>query len=245
MRDFSFCTYLYLVKKDVRNRLTIKEWSLADRPREKLKIYGRQSLSDSELLAILIGSGTPNENAVTIAQKLLRLVDNDLSRLSKLSLKELKEQNGIGEAKALLIAACMELGQRRKEAQVEQLSKISCSNDIHVIMAPHFADLAYEEFWVIYLNRGHKIIQKKCLSKGGVSGTVADIRMILKSAIECLASSIILCHNHPSGNLVPSLEDKMLTNKCKDSALLMDIRLLDHLIIYENNFYSFSDEGLI
>ncbi len=233
------------MKKDERNRLTIRNWSKADRPREKLKIFGRQSLSDSELLAILIGSGTPNENALIIAQKLLRLVDDDLSRLSKLTLKELKAQNGIGEAKALLISACMELGQRRKESQVEQLNKITCSSDIHTLMAPNFADLAHEEFWVIYLNRGNKIIQKKCLSKGGISGTVADIRMILKVAIDCLASAIILCHNHPSGNLVPSMEDKMLTNKCRDSALLMDIRLLDHLIIYENSYYSFSDEGMI
>ena len=233
------------MKKDERNRLTIRDWSEADKPREKLKIFGRQSLSDSELLAILIGSGTPNENALIIAQKLLRLVDDDLSRLSKLTLKELKAQNGIGEAKALLISACMELGQRRKESQVEQLNKITCSSDIHTLMAPNFADLAHEEFWVIYLNRGNKIIQKKCLSKGGISGTVADIRMILKVAIDCLASAIILCHNHPSGNLVPSMEDKMLTNKCRDSALLMDIRLLDHLIIYENSYYSFSDEGMI
>ena len=232
------------MKKDERNRLTIRDWSEADKPREKLKIFGRQSLSDSELLAILIGSGTPNENALIIAQKLLRLVDDDLSRLSKLTLKELKAQNGIGEAKALLISACMELGQRRKESQVEQLNKITCSSDIHTLMAPNFADLAHEEFWVIYLNRGNKIIQKKCLSKGGISGTVADIRMILKVAIDCLASAIILCHNHPSGNLVPSMEDKMLTNKCRDSALLMDIRLLDHLIIYENSYYSFSDEGM-
>ena len=245
MRDFLFCGYLCLVKKDVRNRLTIKEWSEADRPREKLKVYGRQSLSDSELLAILIGSGTPNENALMIAQKLLRLVDNDLSRLSKLTIKELQKQNGIGEAKALIISACMELGQRRKEAQTEQLSKITCSADIHSIMAPHFADLSHEEFWVLYLNRGNKVIQKKCMSRGGISGTVADIRMILKVAIDCLASAIVLCHNHPSGNLVPSIEDKLLTNKCKDSALLMDIRMLDHLIIYENSYYSFSDEGMI
>lgn len=231
--------------KDVRNRLTIKEWSEADRPREKLKIKGRQSLSDSELLAILIGSGTPGEDALSIAQKLLKSVGDDLSKLSKLSLKELQQHKGIGEAKALNISACMELGQRRKEQQIHLLDKVSCSSDIQQIMAPHFADLAYEEFWVLYLNRANKVIQKKCLSKGGISGTVADIRLILKSAIECLASAMVLCHNHPSGNLVPSAEDKILTNKCKDSALLMDIRLLDHLILYENSYFSFSDEGLL
>lgn len=233
------------MKKDVRNRLTIKNWSEADRPREKLKLLGRQSLSDSELLAILIGSGTQTDNALSVAQKLLRLVDDDLSRLSKLTLKELQEQKGIGEAKSLMIAACMELGQRRKDSRVEQLTKIQSSKDIQLLMSAHFSDLSYEEFWVIYLNRGNKVIQKKCLSKGGISGTVADIRMILKAGIECLASSIVLCHNHPSGNLEPSPEDKLLTNKCRESALLMDIRLLDHLIFYENNYYSFSDEGLI
>lgn len=231
--------------KDERNRLTIKEWSEGDRPREKLKSMGRQSLSDSELLAILIGSGTPGEDALSIAQKLLKSVGDDLSKLSKLSIKELQQQKGIGEAKALNIAACMELGHRRKEQQIRTLDKISCSNDINQIMSPHFADLAHEEFWVLYLNRANKIIQKKCLSKGGISGTVADIRMILKYGIECLASAIVLCHNHPSGNLVPSAEDKILTNKCRDSALLMDIRLLDHLIIYENAYFSFSDEGLL
>lgn len=233
------------MKKDVRNRLTIKNWSEADRPREKLKLLGRQSLSDSELLAILIGSGTQTDNALSVAQKLLRFVDDDLSRLSKLTLKELQEQKGIGEAKSLMIAACMELGQRRKDSRAEQLTKIQSSKDIQLLMSAHFSDLSYEEFWVIYLNRGNKVIQKKCLSKGGISGTVADIRMILKAGIECLASSIVLCHNHPSGNLEPSPEDKLLTNKCRESALLMDIRLLDHLIFYENNYYSFSDEGLI
>lgn len=245
MRDFLFLLYLCFVMKDEGNRMTIKDWSLADRPREKLKNKGRQSLSDSELLAILIGSGTPGEDALSIAQKLLHSVGDDLSRLSKLSLKELKQHKGIGEAKALLIAASMELGQRRKEVQPEQLSKIGSSHDISKVMCPHFADLAHEEFWVIYLNRGNKIIQKKCMSKGGISGTVADVRLILKEALDCLASSMILCHNHPSGNLVPSIEDKILTNKCRDSALLMDIRVLDHLIFYEQNYFSFSDEGLL
>jgi DNA repair protein RadC len=231
--------------KDVGNRLRMKDWSEADQPREKLKKYGRQSLSDSELLAILLGTGSKTDNVLSLSQKLLKSVNDDLSKLSKLSLKELQEHHGIGEAKALIISACMELAQRRKDIESENLEKISCSSDIHQIMMHHFADLAHEEFWVIYLNRGNKIILKKCMSKGGISGTVADIRLILKAGIECLASSIILCHNHPSGNLMPSIEDKLLTNKCKDSALLMDIRLLDHLIIYENKYYSFSDEGLI
>jgi DNA repair protein RadC len=245
MQDFLFSVYLCLVMKDEGNRMTIKDWSLADRPREKLKNMGRQNLSDSELLAILIGSGTPGDDALSIAQKLLRSVDDDLSRLSKMSIRELKQQKGIGEAKALIIAACMELGQRRKELAPEQLNKITSSKDISTLMSPHFADLAHEEFWVIYLNRGNRIVHKKCLSKGGISGTVADVRLILKEALESLASAMILCHNHPSGNLVPSMEDKILTNKCRDSALLMDIRLLDHLIIYEQNYFSFSDEGLL
>ncbi len=233
------------MKAENRNRLTIKEWSEADKPREKLKQKGRHSLSDAELLAILIGSGTPDNNALSIAQTLLASVQSDLSKLSKLTLAELKKHNGIGEAKALIISACLELGQRRKDVSKPQLKKIQSSSSIYTLMAEHFADLAHEEFWVIFLNRGNFIIEKRCLSKGGISGTVADIRMILKSAIECLASSIIICHNHPSGNLTPSTEDVIITNKCKEAALLMDIKLLDHLIIHENNYLSFCDEGIL
>jgi len=233
------------VKAENGNRLTIKDWSDGDRPREKLKQFGRQSLSDAELLAILIGSGTPNNNALSIAKSLLSSVNSDLSKLSKLTVPELKKHKGIGEAKALIISASLELGQRRKELDKPQLKKIQSSSNIHELMYEHFVDLAHEEFWVIYLNRGNFIIDKKCLSKGGISGTVADIRLILKSAIECLASAIIICHNHPSGNLHPSSEDIIITNKCKEAALLMDIKVLDHLIIYENKYYSFCDEGIL
>lgn len=227
------------------NRLTIKQWSEEDRPREKLKKQGRQSLSDAELLAILIGSGTPTEDALTIAQKLLLSVDSDLSKLSKQSIPELIKHYGIGEAKALIISACMELGQRRKDMVKPEKLKIQSSANIHSLMSEHFADLAHEEFWVIYLNRGNFIIDKKCMSKGGISGTVVDIRIILKQAIESLASSIILCHNHPSGNLKPSNEDILLTRKCKEAALLLDIKLLDHLIFHENKYFSFCDEGML
>jgi DNA repair protein RadC len=225
--------------------LTIKQWSEEDRPREKLKKQGRQSLSDAELLAILIGSGTPNEDALTIAQKLLLSVDSDLSKLSKQSISELMKHYGIGEAKALIISACMELGQRRKDMVKPEKLKIQSSLNIHNLMSEHFADLAHEEFWVIFLNRGNFVIDKKCMSKGGISGTVVDIRIILKQAIESLASSIILCHNHPSGNLKPSNEDILLTRKCKDAALLLDIKLLDHLIFNENKYFSFCDEGML
>jgi DNA repair protein RadC len=228
-----------------RNRLTIKQWSEEDIPREKLKKQGRQSLSDAELLAILIGSGTPNEDALTIAQKLLLSVDSDLSKLSKQSISELMKHYGIGEAKALIISACMELGQRRKDMVKPEKLKIQSSLNIHNLMSEHFADLAHEEFWVIFLNRGNFVIDKKCMSKGGISGTVVDIRIILKQAIESLASSIILCHNHPSGNLKPSNEDILLTRKCKDAALLLDIKLLDHLIFNENKYFSFCDEGML
>lgn len=234
-----------MVKAENRNRLTIKEWSEGDRPREKLKQQGRHSLSDTELLAILIGSGTPNNNALSIAQNLLSAVNFDLSKLSKLTLAELKKHKGIGEAKALIISASLELGQRRKELTRPQLKKIQSSSSIYSLMSAHFADLAHEEFWVVFLNRGNYIIEKKCLSKGGISGTVADIRMILKNAIECLASYIIICHNHPSGNLQPSSEDIIITQKCKEAAVLMDIKLLDHLIIFESNYFSFCDEGML
>lgn len=229
--------------KGIGTKLTIKEWSEADRPREKMKMFGRQSLSDAELLAILIGSGTQDDNALSIAQKLLLSVNSDLNKLSKLSLKELQKQPGIGDAKSLLISASLELGIRRKDKAPEQLIKIQSSSDIHLLMEPHFADLSHEEFWVIYLNRGNRILEKKCLSKGGISGTVVDIRLILRGALECLASAIVICHNHPSGNLQPSTEDLHLTRKCKEAISLLDMRLLDHLIIFENSYYSFNDEG--
>lgn len=227
------------------DKLTIKHWSESDKPREKLKRLGRHSLSNAELLAIIIGSGTPNEDALGIAQKLLKSVDAELNKLSKLSLVELKKHKGIGDVKAIMIMACMELGQRRKESQNPELNKIIGSEQIHQLMMEHFADLTHEEFWVIFLNRGNFIIQKKCMSKGGINGTVVDIRLILKSAIDCLASGIILCHNHPSGNLIASPEDVLLTRKCNDAAMLMDIKLLDHLIIYENKYFSFCDEGML
>lgn len=230
---------------DVVNKLTLKNWSEVDRPREKLMLLGRQSLTDSELLAILIGSGTPSDDAVSIAQKLLSSVNFDLGALSKLSLAELKKHHGIGDAKAVTIAACLELGQRRKDVQFSKRTKIQSSNNIHQLMSSHFADLPHEEFWVVFLNRANAVIEKKCLSKGGISGTVADIRIILKGALECLASSIILCHNHPSGNLQASQEDILLTQKCKEAAMLMDIKLLDHLIFFENVYLSFCDEGML
>ncbi len=233
------------MKEVVGDKLTIKHWSESDKPREKLKRLGRQSLSDAELLAIIIGSGTPNEDALSISQKLLKSVDSELNKLSKLSLSELKQHKGIGDVKAIMISACMELGQRRKEINRPELTKIQGSEQIHQLMREHFADLTHEEFWVIYLNRGNFIIQKKCMSKGGINGTVVDVRLILKSAIECLASGIILCHNHPSGNLIASTEDILLTRKFNDAAMLMDIKLLDHLIIYENKYLSFCDEGML
>lgn len=225
--------------------VAIRFWAEEDQPREKLITKGRHVLSDSELLAIIIGTGTKEQSAIAIAQKLLSTVDNNLYSLAKLSINELQKIKGIGQAKAVNIIAALEIGRRRREHIPIELPKILSSKDVYAQLEYLFRDLEYEEFWVLYLNRSNRIISKKCLSKGGISGTVADIRMIMKEAIETLASGMVLSHNHPSGNLIPSKEDIALTQKCKDACSMLDIKLLDHIIIHENNYYSFSDNGTL
>lgn len=225
--------------------LTIKDWALEDRPREKLLGKGLNSLTDAELIAILIGSGNRNESAVELAKKILKGVKNNLNELGKLTVEDLMASKGIGEAKAVTIIAALELGRRRKLADVMAKKKISGSKDVFEFFQPVLADLPYEEFWILLLNRSNKIIEKFKISQGGISGTVIDVRMILKNAIEKLASSIILCHNHPSGNLQPSEADKKITTKLKDAARIMDMQVLDHLIITDSSFYSFADEGIL
>jgi DNA repair protein RadC len=229
---------------EIKN-LSIKEWSVDDRPREKLLSKGISTLSDAELIAILIGSGSRNESAVDLSKKILNKVSNNLNELGKLSIPELKKFKGIGEAKAISIVAAMELSRRRKETDSTERSKITCSRDIFNILHPLLADLLHEEFWIIILNRANKIIDKQKISQGGISGTVTDIRIILKLAIENSASSLILCHNHPSGNLKPSDADISITKKIKESARLMEIELLDHLIVTDGNYFSFADEGIL
>ena len=225
--------------------LNIKAWAEADRPREKLALKGKSVLSDAELVAILIGSGNRNETAVELSKKILASINNDLNQLGKLSIADLIQFNGIGEAKAISIIAALELGRRRKTADVDKRSKVKSSRDAYNSISPLLSDLPHEEFWVIYLNRNNEILKQENISKGGVSGTIADSKIIFKRAIEALASAMILCHNHPSGNLNPSNADIQLTKKLKEAGSMLDIPVLDHLIIGEKDYFSFADESLM
>jgi DNA repair protein RadC len=222
--------------------LNIKDWNPEDRPREKLLLKGISTLSDAELIAILIGSGTAQLSAVEVGKKMLQYAGN-LDSLAKLSVKELMKVKGIGEAKAISIVAALELGRRRKELQPEERPKIESSHTAFELIKGDLMDLPHEEFWVILLNRAHRLIRKKRVSEGGVNGTVADPRIIFKLALEELASGIIVVHNHPSGNLTPSQNDISLTKKLKEGSRLLDMTLLDHLIVSNETFMSFSDDG--
>lgn len=226
------------------NKLSIKQWAEDDRPREKLATKGVSALSDTELLAILIGSGSRHETVVELAQRILHSVDNNLNTLGKLTIKELiKKFHGIGEAKAVSIIAALELGRRRKLSEIAIEPQITTSKDAFEIMHPLLADLPHEEVWIILLSKGNRVIKKHQVSKGGISGTVVDIRLIMKEAIESLASAMILCHNHPSGSAQPSMDDDMKTAQLKEAGKIMDIRLLDHIIVCDNTYYSYGDEG--
>ena len=225
--------------------LSIKDWSLEDRPREKLLSKGISSLSDAELIAIIIGSGTRDESAVELSKRILGSVQHNLNELGKLSVDDLQKYKGIGEAKAIGIVAALELGRRRKLSEIIDRQKITSSHDIYEIFHPLLADLPHEEFWIVLLNRSNKIIERQKISQGGISGTVTDVRLILRMALEKLASSLILCHNHPTGNQQPSEADISITQKVKESGKLMDISLLDHIIITDGSYYSFADEGIL
>jgi len=225
--------------------LSIKEWSLEDRPREKLLSKGISSLSDAELIAIIISSGNREESAVELSKRMLGTVQHNLNELGKLSVDDLQKYKGIGEAKAIGIVAALELGKRRKSAEIIDRQKITSSQEVYEIFHPLLADLPHEEFWIIMLNRSNKIIERIKISQGGISGTVTDVRIILRSALEKLASSLILCHNHPSGNQQPSDADLAITQKIKESGKLMDIVLLDHIIITDGAYYSFADSGIL
>jgi DNA repair protein RadC len=223
--------------------LTIKDWAVEDRPREKMIKRGVGSLSDAELLAILIKSGTKNENAVAIAQRILLSANSNLNELGKYTLSDFTSTKGIGEAKGITILAALELGRRRKLAEALNRPKIQSSTDIVEIFQPQLADLPHEEFWVLYLNRANKVIDQSKITQGGVTGTIFDIKLILKSAVEKLASSIIICHNHPSGNPKPSEQDIRITQKLKEACQIFEINLLDHIIITDSECYSFADNG--
>lgn len=225
--------------------LTIKAWAEEDRPREKLLLKGKLSLSDAELLAILLGSGSRRQTAVDLAKSILLSVENNLHELGKCSLHELMKFKGVGEAKAITIVAATELGRRRQLSDVKTRPQIRCSADSYQAIAPLLMDLPHEEFWILLLSRKGEVIGREQISQGGISGTVVDAKLIFSRALEVKASSIILCHNHPSGNLQPSQADRSLTTKLVKAGELLDVFVLDHLIIADKGYFSFADQGFI
>ena len=231
--------------QDVSKPLTIKEWAVDDRPREKMISKGVASLSDAELMAILIGSGTKNETAVAIAQRILSSANNNLNELGKFSLKDFTKTKGIGQAKGVTIMAALELGRRRKISEAINRKQITSSNDVIELFQPLLADLPHEEFWVLLLNRANRIIERVRISEGGFTATIVDIRKIMRTALDHQAIGIILCHNHPSGNNHPSDDDQRITQKLKQAASTLDISLLDHVIITNQKCFSFADNNLL
>ncbi|MEO9893389.1 DNA repair protein RadC [Aurantibacter sp.] len=224
---------------------SIKNWSDDDKPREKLVQKGRAVLSDAELIAILIGSGSRNESAVELSKRILASVNNNLNELGKLSPKQLMEFKGIGEAKAVTITAALEMGRRRRGEAAVEISKITSSKDAFEILRPIIGELEHEEFWILYLNNANKVLHQSQLSKGGLTGTLVDVRIVLKKALELGAVALILSHNHPSGTLKPSQADKSVTQKLQAAAKALDIKVLDHIIVTQKNYYSFADDGLL
>ncbi|WET01144.1 DNA repair protein RadC [Flavobacterium sp. YJ01] len=226
-----------------QSHFPITNWSEDDRPREKLMLKGKSALSDAELIAILIGSGSRNESAVDLSKRILKNSEN-LNALGKMSIAQLTNFKGIGEAKAITIIAALELGRRRRAEEVVELKKITSSKIAFEIMQPIIGELLHEEFWVLFLNNSNKVISKSQLSKGGIAGTIVDPRLVFKLALENGATALILCHNHPSGSLIPSDADKQITKKMKTAGEILDVKVLDHLIITESKYYSFVDEGI-
>lgn len=238
--------FLFLVMDKVKvDFLDIKSWAVEDRPREKLLLKGKSALSDAELIAILLGSGTTSVSAVDVAKNILQAVRNDLNELARLTVKDLTRIKGIGEAKAITVVSALELGRRRKEAANEERPRITGAKDIFDLLKSELLDLSHEVFWIVLLNRANRVIGKHQVSQGGVAGTVADPKIIFKLALEGLASGIILAHNHPSGNLNASQADIDLTKKLKEAGKLLEIQVLDHVIIAGNNYMSFTDTGLM
>lgn len=225
--------------------LRLKNWSPEDRPREKLMMKGTGALSDAELLAILLGTGTTTLTAVDLAKNVLASVNHNIHDLGRITAKDLMKVKGIGEAKAITIVAALELGRRRRETEIDEKPRITSSADAYQILKPHLLDLPHEEFWMLILNRANRVIRKFQVSQGGVAGTVADPKIIFKTALEELGSGIIVAHNHPSGNLTASQADIDLTKKLKEGGRVLEIQLLDHLIITNQKYFSFADEGLL
>lgn len=223
----------------------ITSWAEEDRPREKLMLKGKAALSNAELIAILIGSGSPQESAVNLSKRIMQSVNNNLTLLGRSTLNDLMKFKGIGEAKAITITAALEIGRRRQKEAALEKTQVRTSRDVAEYLKPILSDLTHEEFWVLYLNQANKIMSSECISSGGIAGTVADQRILFKKAIDALACSVIVAHNHPSGNLSPSQADIQLTKKLIESGKILDIPILDHIIIAEKGYYSFADEGMM
>ncbi len=246
---FYFAQSILLMEKKDKNIAGIKSWASDDRPREKLMLKSAEALSDSELMAILIASGGKNRTAVDLAKDVLLLGDNNLNRLGKLTLKDFTKVKGIGKARAIIIIAALELGRRRQMGNLQQLQEneeaLSSSKIVAQYLQTRLQDYNHEVFAVLFLNQANSIISFEIISTGGLTGTVADPRIILGKALEKAATGMILCHNHPSGNLKPSKADESLTEKLKQAASYLDIRVLDHIIVSHKGYYSFADEGLL
>ena len=228
-----------------KEKRSIHQWAEEDRPREKLMLHGRRTLSDAELIAILIGSGSAEESAVSLSRRILSENDNNLNNLASKSVEELCEYKGIGEAKAIAIVAALELGRRRQETPAPKKQKIQFSADVYRCLRSVYADLDHEEFWILLLNQANMVMTKKLISRGGRAGTVVDAKIVFEAALRHKASGIVLSHNHPSGNLAPSPQDRDLTKALVKAGKLLNIRVVDHLIFGHDTYYSFCDEGLI
>lgn len=236
---------LKIMESSNKSSTSIKNWAVDDRPREKLLGKGKESLSDSELLAILISTGSKNKSAVELAKEVLALGKNNLNELGKVSIKELMTIKGIGEAKAITLAAALELGRRRHATTFLNKTFVRSSNELAEFLKTTLKDYSYEVFAVVYMNKANKINHYEIISKGGITSTVVDPRIIFKKAFEVEATSIVLCHNHPSGSLKPSRQDEELTHKIKEAAKYLDIQVIDHLIVSEEGYFSFADEGMM
>jgi DNA repair protein RadC len=242
--DFSPIKKKILMER-YENHFPIKNWAEEDRPREKLQLKGKNALSDAELIAILLGTGNRSESAVDLAKRILSVAGENLIEVSRMGIHELMEFKGIGEAKALTLIAALELAKRRNESEVMAKEKIASSRDAYEIFRSVMSDQPYESFWIILMNKANKVIRKCNISEGGVSGTVVDPKKIYKIALDLHASSMILGHNHPSGNIQPSEADQKITKKIRDAGLMLDVAVLDHLIIGDDKYYSFADEGTL
>ena len=231
--------------KEYKFSFSIKEWSEDDRPREKLLLKGKNALSHAELIAILINSGNKEESAVALSKRILASVALNLTELGKLSVKDLMKFKGIGEAKSISIIAALELGRRRRGEEAIEKKEVTSSSSVFELMQPIIGELSHEEFWIVYLNNSNKVLKKIQLSKGGIIGTLVDVRLVLKAALQIDAVGLILTHNHPSGSLIPSQADKKITQKLKIASETIDIKVLDHLIITEKAYFSFADENLL